>query len=183
MVHETNEERRRLLIGVPAFALGLALAPSSTLASPRDERRLALLHTRTGERLDVAFGADGRYLPEGLARIEGLLKDDLTGERHPIDPGLLDILHDLTLLTRTRAPYAVISGYRSPQTNAMLHARSSGVASGSLHMQGMAIDIRLSDVRTSVLRDAALELHRGGVGYYAASDFVHVDTGRFRTWT
>lgn len=183
MAHVTNEDRRRLLLGFPAFALGLALSPVSTLASPRDERRLAFLHTRTGARLDVAFGADGRYLPEGLARIEDLLKDDLTGERHPIDRGLLDLLHDLTLLTGTRAPYSVISGYRSPQTNAMLHARSSGVASGSLHMQGKAIDIRLSDVRTSVLRDAALERRGGGVGYYPGSDFVHVDTGRVRSWT
>ena len=182
MSHETNEGRRRLLLGFPAFALGLALSPVSTLASPRDERRLAFLHTRTGARLDVVFGADGRYLPEGLARIDDLLKDDLTGERHPIDPGLLDLLHDLTLLTRTRAPYSVISAYRSPQTNAMLHARSSGVASGSLHMQGKAIDIRLSDVRTSILRDAALERRGGGVGYYLGSDFVHVDTGRVRSW-
>ena len=183
MVHETNEDRRRLLLGLPAFALGLALAPASTLASPRDERRLAFLHTRTGARLDVTFGADGHYLPEGLARIDDLLKDDLTGERHLIDPGLLDLLHDLTLLTRTRAPFAVISAYRSPQTNALLHARSNGVASGSLHMQGKAIDIRLADVRTAVLRDAALERRGGGVGYYPGSDFVHVDTGRFRTWS
>jgi len=161
----------------------LALTPLAALANPRDERRLRFLHTRTGSRLDVAFGADGHYLPEGLARIDDLLKDDLTGERHPIDRGLLDLLHDLALLTGTRAPFSVISGYRSPQTNAMLRAGSGGVASGSLHMQGKAIDLRLSDVRTAVVRDAALELRRGGVGYYPGSDFVHVDTGRVRSWS
>lgn len=131
----------------------------------------------------MAFGAEGRYLPEGLSQLDAFLRDHRTGEVHHIDPTLLDLLHDLRLMTGTRAPFAVISGYRSPQTNAVLRARSGGVASGSLHVQGQAIDIRLGDVRTSVLRDAALELRRGGVGYYAGSDFVHVDTGRVRTWS
>ena len=183
MADETNEGRRLLLRGLPAFALGMALGPRAALASPRDERRLSFLHTHTGARLEVAFGADGHYLPEGLTRVEDFLKDRLTGERHEIDPRLLDLLHDLRLLTGARDPFAVISGYRSPRTNAMLHARSGGVANGSLHMRGQAIDIRLADVRTVVLRDAALELRRGGVGFYPGSDFVHVDTGRVRSWS
>jgi uncharacterized protein YcbK (DUF882 family) len=183
MADEVSDGRRRLLLGLPAFALGMALGPRTTLAGPTDERRLSFLHTHTGGRLEVAFGADGRYLPEGLSRVDDFLKDYLTGERHVIDPRLLDLLHDLSLLTGTRAPFAVISGYRSPQTNAMLHARSGGVARGSLHVQGQAIDIRLADVRTAVLRDAALELRRGGVGFYPGSDFVHVDTGRVRSWS
>ena len=101
---------------------------------------------------------------------------------HTIDPALLDLLHRLGGVTGSRHPYDVISGYRSPATNRMLHAKSEGVASGSLHMQGQAIDIRVSDVPLARLRDAALAIRRGGVGYYPQSDFVHVDTGRIRTW-
>jgi len=101
---------------------------------------------------------------------------------HVIDPGLLDLLHGLASMTRTTRAIQVISGYRSPATNEMLRHRSEGVAAGSLHMKGQAIDIRLADVPLASLRGAALEARRGGVGYYPASDFVHVDTGRFRTW-
>ena len=99
-----------------------------------------------------------------------------------MDPMLLDLLHRLMCLTGTREPFQIISGYRSPATNAQLHRRSAGVASASLHMTGRAIDIRLADVSLTDLRDAALFVRGGGVGYYAASNFVHVDTGRVRTW-
>ena len=101
---------------------------------------------------------------------------------HPIDPNLLDLLHHLTDLTGTTRPFQVISGYRSPVTNDMLRQKTEGVASGSLHMKGKAIDIRLADVPLATLRQAAVAARRGGVGYYPASDFVHVDTGRVRTW-
>ena len=96
-----------------------------------------------------------------------LLRDHRTGEQHPIDPALFDILHDLRVATGTASPFQVISGYRSPSTNGMLRERSSGVASGSLHLQGRAVDIRLADMSSAALRDAAIRLHRGGVGYYA----------------
>ncbi len=134
------------------------------------------------DRLSVAYFADGAYLPEGLAALDGFLRDHRTGDEHPIDPALLDILNDLRLATGTQRPFQVISAYRSPRTNSMLREHGGGVAQGSLHLQGRAIDVRLADVGTGVLRDAALELRRGGVGYYRGPDFVHVDTGRVRRW-
>ena len=112
------------------------------------------------------------------------LRDFRNGATHAIDPGLLDQLNALAAATATRAPFQVISGYRSPATNEMLRRAGHGVATGSLHLQGQAIDIRLADVELTDLRDAALSLRAGGVGYYpsADSDFVHIDTGRVRRW-
>ena len=174
---------RRLFLRSLATATATAVvAPTSLLADARSERQLAFLHTHTGEKLTQPYFADGRYLPEGLASLNRVLRDHRTGQQHRIDPGLFDLLHDLKLATGTAAPFQVISGYRSPKTNAALRSRSHGVATRSLHMDGKAIDIRLADVRLSVVRDAALELRRGGVGYYAGPQFVHVDTGRVRSW-
>jgi uncharacterized protein YcbK (DUF882 family) len=130
----------------------------------------------------VPYFADGAYLPEGLPTLSSFLRDFRTGEEHPIDPAFFDILNDLRLATGTRSVFQVISGYRSPRTNAMLRASSRGVARGSLHLQGRAIDVRLADVDSATLRDAAVALQRGGVGYYRGPDFVHVDTGRLRRW-
>jgi uncharacterized protein YcbK (DUF882 family) len=174
--------RRRFLGGVAAVSAAALLAPRRLLADAGGERVLAFLHTHTGERLELPYFAEARYLPAGLARLNAFLKDHRTGEQHRIDPALFDILYDLRLATGTRSPFHVISGYRSPRTNAALREHGRGVARRSLHMDGRAIDIRLTDVRSAVVRDAALELARGGVGYYAKSDFVHVDTGRVRTW-
>ena len=143
---------------------------------------MAFVHTHTHERLSVRYFADGSYDADSLAALNRLLRDHRTGEQHPIDPALFDILHDLRVATGTASPFQVISGYRSASTNGMLRERSAGVASGSLHLQGRAVDVRLADVSSAALRDAAISLRRGGVGYYAASDFVHIDTGRFRTW-
>ncbi len=111
-----------------------------------------------------------------------MLRDFRTGDVHKIDPALLDLLYDLQERAGATRPFEVISGYRSPQTNAALRRRSHGVAGSSLHMQGQAIDIRVGDVPLASLRRAALALRQGGVGYYPASNFVHVDTGRVRTW-
>jgi uncharacterized protein YcbK (DUF882 family) len=174
--------RRRCLTGLAGFSAAAVAAPGRLLADARGERVLSFAHTHTGERLTVPYFADGTYLREGLARLDHLLRDHRTGEEHAIEPVLFDLLHDLRLATGTRAPFQVISGYRSPKTNATLRSSGRGVAKRSLHMDGRAIDVRLADVTSSVLRDAALELKRGGVGYYRQSDFVHVDTGRFRTW-
>jgi uncharacterized protein YcbK (DUF882 family) len=173
--------RRGFLRGALALSAA-ALVPARLLADERAERVLSFAHTHTGERLSVAYFAEGRYLQDGLERLRSFLRDFRTGDEHAIDPALFDLLHDLRLATATRGPFHVISGYRSPATNAMLREHSAGVAGGSLHVQGRAIDVRLGDVRTNVLRDAALELQRGGVGYYPVSDFVHVDTGRVRRW-
>jgi uncharacterized protein YcbK (DUF882 family) len=101
---------------------------------------------------------------------------------HAIDPAVLDLLHELTRVTGSTKPFQIISGYRSPVTNEMLRGKSEGVAVGSLHMVGQAVDIRLADVPLLKLKSAALSIRRGGVGYYPDSDFVHVDTGRVRTW-
>jgi uncharacterized protein YcbK (DUF882 family) len=174
--------RRLFLRGLGGASLAVMVAPRRLLAGTRDERRLSFLHTHTHEHLTVPYFADGHYLPAGLRTLRSFLKDFRTGEEHEIDPALFDLLNDLRLSTGTRGPFHVISAYRSPRTNAMLRARGGGVAKGSLHLQGRAIDIRLADVDSASLRDAALDLRRGGVGYYRRSDFVHVDTGRFRRW-
>ena len=174
--------RRAFLEGFAGALIGATLVPARLLAGPREERILSFVHTHTHERLTVPYFADGTYLPEGLSSLTSFLRDFRTGDQHPIDPALYDILNDLRLATGTRGPFQVISAYRSPRTNSMLRENGHGVASGSLHLQGRAIDVRLADVGSSTLRDAALELKRGGVGYYRASDFVHVDTGRVRRW-
>jgi uncharacterized protein YcbK (DUF882 family) len=173
--------RRRFVTAVAAALPALAL-PRTALANPDPVRRLHFEHTHTGERLAVEYAHGDQYLPDALASVNKLLRDFRTGDVHPIDQELLDVLHDLTRLTETSRPFQVISGYRSPTTNAMLRSRSEGVAGRSLHMQGMAIDIRLADVPLPKLRKAALTVGRGGVGYYPASNFVHVDTGRVRFW-
>lgn len=178
--------RRRFIGGMVALG-GSLLLPTrvlgATVAPPvRGERRVSFVHTHTGERFSTTYWGDGTYLTRELSRVEDFLRDFRTGERHAIDPALLDQLHDLAVLTGTSAPFQVISGYRSPETNAILKATRGGQASHSLHMTGQAIDIRLADVSTDFIRDAALDLGRGGVGYYRGADFVHVDTGRVRHW-
>jgi uncharacterized protein YcbK (DUF882 family) len=163
---------------------GLALAPAivrSPAATAAQERALAFHHTHTGERLQVVYYAHGGYLAGALDSLERLLRDFRTGERHPIDPRLLDTLSAL----RTACgggTFEIVSGYRSPGTNSMLRRSSTGVAQNSLHTAGRAIDVRLGGTPTARLRDAAIALGHGGVGYYPASDFVHLDTGRVRAW-
>jgi uncharacterized protein YcbK (DUF882 family) len=139
-------------------------------------------HLHTGERLSVEYFSAGSYLPDALDAVNRLLRDFRTGDVHAIDPGLLDILFAVRRETGTTRYFEVISGYRSPATNAALRRKSEGVASGSLHMQGRAIDVRLGDVPLSTLRRTALRLGGGGVGYYPESNFVHLDTGRVRAW-
>lgn len=175
-----NKTRRVILKG----ALLAPLLPLSRLAgaAPTSERKLSFYHTHTGEKLSVVYH-DGRdYLPESLADIDRHLRDFRTGDIETIDPLLLDQLFALRRMTDSNGVYQVISGYRSPATNAKLRSRSSGVAKKSLHMQGRAVDVRLTGVECRNLRKAAVALKNGGVGLYPKSDFVHLDTGRFRTW-
>jgi uncharacterized protein YcbK (DUF882 family) len=174
--------RRRFLATMAGALPILAASPAVLLADPASTRLLRFSHTHTGERLTVEYFSAGRYLPDALGTVNHFLRDFRTGQVHDIDPQLLDLLHEVMSATGATRPFEVISGYRSPQTNAMLRQRSERVASGSLHMKGQAIDIRLSDVPLVRLRTAALALRRGGVGYYPASNFVHVDTGRVRFW-
>ena len=167
-----------------------ALTAASPLAAARTldswsidaPRALSFAHLHTGERPSLEYYCDGRYQPDALAAVNHLMRDFRTGEVGTMDPALLDLLHRLSGLTGTRRPFEIISGYRSPATNEALRRRSGGVASHSLHMKGQAIDIRLADVPLAQLRDAALSMRGGGVGYYLQSDFVHVDTGRVRAW-
>ena len=176
--------RREFLKGL-AVAAPTALLPVRLIAAVPDglaSRALTFQHTHTGERLTAEYFTAGSYVPDALAAINRHLRDFRTGEEHIIDPELLNLLHRLHEITGTARPFQVISGFRSPKTNLMLREKSNGVAAGSLHMVGKAIDIRLADVPLPKLRGAALELRAGGVGYYPQPDFVHVDTGRVRTW-
>lgn len=167
-----------------AFALPGASAWASMPAAgfSTQPRKLSLVHTHVDEALSVTYFSGGNYVADGLGRLNHLLRDFRTQDVHRIDPQLFDILYDLQVLADRDAPYEIISGYRSPATNKMLHNRSNGVATRSLHMDGKAIDVRLSGFSCKKLRDLALSLRRGGVGYYASSNFVHIDTGRVRSW-
>ncbi len=161
------------------------LIASTGFAAPLapQEGRLRLYHTHTGEHLDIVYRRGADYLADALSRVDQFLRDHRTGDVHHYDPHLLDLLSDLeTSVGRPLAEIHVICGYRTPWSNEFLRIHTSGVAKNSLHMQAEAIDIRLPGTKTSALRDAALTLHRGGVGYYAKSDFVHVDLGRIRRW-
>jgi len=162
---------------------GLALASGAARAQvAAPERRLQFYNTHTGEQLIATYWADGGYQPDELAALHRLLRDHRTGETHAIDRKLFDMLHLLQGQTGSNGLYEVISGYRSPGTNAALRRQSNGVARNSLHTHGRAIDVRLAGVPLADLRKAALGLRAGGVGYYPSSDFIHLDTGRVRSW-
>jgi uncharacterized protein YcbK (DUF882 family) len=158
-----------------------ARAPSA-LADPVSSKSLSFVHTHTGEKLTAVYWKDGDYQQEVLQQVNHVLRDFRTNEVHVIDPALLDLLFELRTRVDSERAFHVISAYRSPQTNEMLRRSSNGVAEHSMHMQGKAIDVRLESFATVRLAEVARSLRRGGVGYYAASDFVHVDTGRVRYW-
>ena len=166
-------------VSVPAFSS--RLYASSSFAA-LNERSLSLRHLHTGERLKTVYWAQDEYVSSSLKEIHHILRDFRTGDIHPIDPRLLDLLCEVQTTMETKGPFEIISGYRSPNTNAALRSRSTGVAENSLHLKGMAVDVRLPDRSVAALRKAALSLKAGGVGYYPASQFVHVDIGRVRSW-
>ena len=167
------------MLGAAALSWPRRVTADEAAADPRE---LAFRNLHTGEEIDVVYRADGQLDPGALREIDWVLRDFRTGEARPMDRRLLDLLWRLRAALDTTAPYEVISGYRSPATNAMLARESRGVSRVSLHMKAMAIDMRLPDRPLLALRDAALGLRLGGVGYYPASDFVHVDVGRVRWW-
>jgi uncharacterized protein YcbK (DUF882 family) len=172
----------RLLI-LATIVVPAVLGPAARADGPAEERHLRLYHTHTRERLSVVYWRDKAYVPGALTQLDRFLRDSVTGDVHHFDPHLFDVLFDLTAASGlSAAEIQVICGYRTPQTNEFLRTHTSGVAKKSLHMEAEAIDIRLPGVQTSRLRDAALALGRGGVGYYPASDFIHVDVGRVRRW-
>ena len=152
---------------------------------PPREYRLRFYHTHTNERLEIVYRRGDQYVPTALAQLDYFLRDSRTGDVRHFDPRLFDLLYDLANTVQDAdGEIDVVCGYRTPMTNEFLRTRSahSGVAQHSLHMQAEAIDIRLPGIPTSEVRDAALRLQRGGVGYYSASNFLHVDVGRVRHW-
>jgi len=174
------DRRDVLRFGAVATA-SLLLAPRMVFAADKP-RMISFDNLHTGETLKTTYWADGGYVRGALKEIDWVLRDFRTGDIKPIDPGLLDILSVLRERLETTAPYGIISGYRSPATNAMLHEKSDGVALKSYHTRGMAIDVRLGDRALKDLRRTALSLKAGGVGYYPRSNFVHLDTGPVRRW-
>lgn len=174
-------DRRGFLRGLGAAAVGMT-AGRAALAGSSERRALSLIHTHTGEQLSTVYYEAGAYVATALQRVNQLLRDFRTDTLYPIDPGVLDRLHLLQAAAGSDEAFQVICGYRSPATNATLRHASSGVAEHSLHLQGRAIDVRLPGVDTARLALLARSQQGGGVGYYRVSDFVHVDTGRVRTW-
>lgn len=175
----TDASRRRWL--KLALGAGASLALPAWAKTP-SRRALAFEHLHTGEKLAVTYFANGRYDDRALARINHLLRDFRTAEVFPIRRQLIDQLFLVHSAIGSDAPFQIICGFRSPATNDLLRRTTSGVAQHSLHMDGMAIDVRLADTRSRHLRDVAARMKLGGVGYYASSNFVHLDIGRPRQW-
>jgi uncharacterized protein YcbK (DUF882 family) len=173
-----------LMTAAIATLILTSLANESQGTLQRDERELSFYHTHTGKPLDVIYARDGAYVPSALEEINHFLFDFRTGDAAEMDPELLDLIYDVRAALASDGTYHVVSAYRSPKTNEMLRGRSNntGVAKNSQHLLGKAIDVRLEGVNTRTLRDTALGMKRGGVGFYEASDFVHMDTGRPRSW-
>ncbi len=160
---------------MPAIAKA---APAATGVA----RIMAFTNVHTGESFRGEYWVDGRYLPDAFGEIKTVLRDYRNNQKFPIDPRLMDVLYVLQRRLENKTPYEIFSGYRSPQTNAWLRRHTDGVARGSLHMQGQAIDLHQPGTPLAHLDRAAINLKAGGVGYYPSSDFVHIDTGSVRTW-
>jgi uncharacterized protein YcbK (DUF882 family) len=176
---------RRYFIGLGLSSMAMGLAPPA-FARSRDKavvRALTLHHLHTDERLSLTYRTGDNYHRDALRRLNHFLRDFRTGGEIAIDPRLFDMMYEVqTRVGRHDGVFEIIGGYRSPKTNAMLRRTSSGVAKRSLHMSGQAVDIRLRGSSLRHVRDTAVRMGRGGVGYYPRSDFVHLDTGRVRNW-
>ncbi len=185
---ESLTSRRRFLSQLACGALMAIASPGIVPAAVRHvyggtgHKALSLENIHTGEKLNLTYFERGRYFQDALVEVNHFFRDYRTGDVHPMDPSLLDILHDLKGRLAVAKPIKILSGYRSPRTNASLRRRRRGVAKHSMHMEGRAIDIRISGVDVRHIRNAAIALGRGGVGYYPRSNFIHLDTGDFRTW-
>jgi uncharacterized protein YcbK (DUF882 family) len=167
--------------GAPAQSRAVSAQQSASQGS--QEHRLLLYNTHTTERIDIVYRRGDQYIPSAIATLDYFLRDHRTGDVRHFDPRLYDILSDLTSsIGHPGGEIDIICGYRTASTNESLRARTTGVAKNSRHIQAEAIDLRMPGVDTLELRKAALALHRGGVGYYPHSDFIHVDVGRVRQW-
>lgn len=175
--------RRGFLKLAACTAGSLVAAPALARVATVRERTLSFYNLHTGESLRTVYWAPGEgYIPDSLEEISWILRDRRNDMIKLMDPDLMDLLYVLRLKLGTKKPLHVISGYRSPQTNAMLRRQGRGVAKNSFHIQGKAVDIRVPNLDLEQLHRAALSLKVGGVGYYPRSDFVHVDTGPVRSW-
>jgi len=174
---------RREFLGAAAMAVtGMIAAPALAMPRAPGRRALAFYNLHTGESLDLVYWAEGLYNPGAMQRIDWLLRDFHNGTVRPIDRRLLDLLATMRQNLGSQAPFQVLSGYRSPETNAMLARTTEGVATNSLHLEGKAIDIRVPGRSLAAVHRLALALKGGGVGYYPHSDFIHLDVGRVRQW-
>jgi uncharacterized protein YcbK (DUF882 family) len=186
VVNGTNIlSRRRFLKGMACgslLAMGSPQIVQAAFSGFTSHKTLSLEHHHTGDTLKLTYFEQGRYIHGALEEVSYFLRDYHNDAVHSVDPALLDQLHAVKLLLGTNKPFHIVSGYRSPGTNASLRRHSRGVAKHSLHMEGKAVDIRIEGVSANAIRNAALTLQRGGVGYYPRSNFVHVDTGEIRTW-
>lgn len=176
--------RRRFLQGLTCVAASAAFPSLATAAIKKmpQVRNLAFDNLHTGEKLALTYFENGHYVSEAIREINNLLRDHRTGDTTAMDPALFDLLHDMQYHLGANKPFQIISGYRSPATNTMLHKTTSGVATKSQHTLGKAVDIRMEGVDSARIRKVAIAMKRGGVGYYPESNFVHVDTGRVRSW-
>jgi uncharacterized protein YcbK (DUF882 family) len=178
---------RRWFLKTGSMAAISCFLPNLLLASPRSDRllqkkSLALYNAHTNEHLNAVFWSDGRYVNNALEEINYFLRDYRTGAIKPINKQLLNLISTISAIIGKEHWFNVISGYRSPETNKLLRKKSKGVAKNSYHMFGKAIDIRVPGFSLSKLREIAVYLKSGGVGYYPKSDFIHIDSGPVRCW-
>ena len=174
--------RNRTRLALALAGLAVTSVGATTQVRLDEARQLSFYHTHTRESLDIVYFENGQYVDSALVEINRFLKDFRTGDATKMDPELMDLLYDVRRELGSNSTYEVISAYRSPATNDMLRSKSSGVAKNSQHVRGTAIDVRLRGVPIEELRDTALDMKRGGVGFYKQSNFVHMDTGRVRRW-
>lgn len=181
---EYQADRRGFLkLGLGAVAaLGFWMPDLSYAASAANGREINLLNQHTGEKFRGEYWYRGKYLPDAFSEIKILMRDHRVNEQFPIDPRLMDVLYVMHHRLGNKTPFNIISGYRSPSTNAMLRKTTEGVARNSLHMTGQAADMRMPGISLKTLRDTGRSVRAGGVGYYPSSNFVHIDTGRVRSW-
>lgn len=189
IANTTNEKenlsRREILrMGAAGFIAGLMpfTFVEEAVAAKHSAWRVAFRNAHTGESFSGVYRVGDKYLPDAFDRINYVLRDFRTGEVFPMDPRVIDLMVMIHDKSNSKNPFEVLSGYRSPKTNAKLRKASTGVARNSFHMYGQAIDLRIPGYRTSKVRNIAQSLRGGGVGYYSKSNFVHIDTGKVRFW-
>lgn len=182
LIQPARRQFLRHSAGIALAGTGASFSPLA-FASHKPSAKLSFDHTHTHEKISLIYSIAGDHIDTALARLNHFLRDHYSGKVGAMDPSLFDVLHRIQLALKTQTSFQVISGYRSPETNQKLRTtRGGGVAKRSLHMDGKAIDVRLPGVPLDELRDAALSLKAGGVGFYPRSQFVHIDTGKVRSW-